>query len=418
MATPVARKGIRLTLSLTAIALALSACGNSDDDLKRGSIVTDTAITTVTKSQIDAAMTAAGASALTGAAKCDVSLREVVYNTAGPDGKMYQVSSAVLVPGGTGCTGPYSVVSYNRGTDVIKARTLANASDGETGLLMGMLAAQGYVVVATDYLGFAKSTHDYHPYLHAESQASTTIDAVIAATSALSKLGVTTSGKLFLTGYSQGGHASMATQKAIEANPGLGVKVTAAGHMSGPYNLSGAFVSGLSFLPSGTGGSTVFTPYVTGGYQKIYRNLYSTTTDLYKPPYAAGIENLLPGTLSFTQLITTGKVPAALGDLLTPKAIADVNDSNSGLRKALDANTLLGWKPTAPVLLCGGSKDPVVLFSVNTTQSAQSIQSLGGTVSVVDVDPFVPAGTPLENYHGGVVPALCLKSVRDFFNTK
>jgi len=177
-------------------------------------------------------------------------------------------------------------------------------------------------------------------------------------------------------------------------------------------------VAGLSFLPSGTGGSTVFTPYLTGGYQKIYRNLYTATTDLYKAPYATGIENLLPGTLTFNQLFTTGKLPAALGDLLTPKAIGDVTDTNSGLRKALDANTLLGWKPAAPVLLCGGSKDPVVLFAVNTTVSAQSITSLGGTVSVVDVDPFVPPSTPLDSYHGGAVPPLCLKSVRDFFNTK
>jgi len=417
MAKFFAGQRLRLTLPLTAIALVLSACGN-DDEVNRGSIVTDTAITTLTKSQIDAAMTAAGASVLTGAAKCDVSLREVVYNTAGPDGKMYQVSSAVLVPGGTGCAGPYSVVSYNRGTEVVKARTMASATDPETGLLMGMLAAQGYVVVATDYLGFAKSNHDYHPYLHAESQASTTIDAVIAANSVLGKLGVSTNGKVFLTGYSQGGHASMATQKVLEASPALGVKVTAAGHMSGPYNLSGAFVAGLSFLPSGTGGSTVFTPYLTGGYQKIYRNLYTATTDLYKAPYATGIENLLPGTLTFNQLFTTGKLPAALGDLLTPKAIGDVTDTNSGLRKALDANTLLGWKPAAPVLLCGGSKDPVVLFAVNTTVSAQNITSLGGTVSVVDVDPFVPPSTPLDSYHGTAVPPLCLKSVRDFFNTK
>jgi len=48
MANPFARQGLRLTLSLTAIALGLSACGNNDDEVNRGSIVTDTAIATLT----------------------------------------------------------------------------------------------------------------------------------------------------------------------------------------------------------------------------------------------------------------------------------------------------------------------------------------------------------------------------------
>ena len=38
-------------------------------------------------------------------------------------------------------------------------------------MLAAMYAAQGYAVVATDYLGYAKSTFPYHPYLHADSEA-------------------------------------------------------------------------------------------------------------------------------------------------------------------------------------------------------------------------------------------------------
>ena len=42
--------------------------------------------------------------------------------------------------------------------------------------------------------------------------------------------------QLFITGYSQGGYASMAVHKYLE-NPSIH-EVTAASHMSGPYNLS------------------------------------------------------------------------------------------------------------------------------------------------------------------------------------
>ena len=75
----------------------------------------------------------------------------------------------------------------------------------ETFLLAAMYAAQGYAVVATDYLGFAKSSYSYHPYLHADSEASSVIDSIRAARQAMPMVGGSLSGKVMLTGYSQGG---------------------------------------------------------------------------------------------------------------------------------------------------------------------------------------------------------------------
>ena len=418
---------LRAALAVSVAAL-LAACG-SDDGTKRGEVSSDAAVATLTAAQIDAttASPSLPIQALTGTAKCDVTVRKVVHTTAAPNGGGDGASTAVaavLVPTPSAtCAGPFPIVAYDPGTNVEKARTLASPTAGETLLLTAFFAAQGYVVVATDYLGFSDSSLSYHPYLHAESQATTTIDAIRAASTVLARLGVPLSGKLFLTGYSQGGHAAMATHRAIEADPSLGLTVTAAGPMSGPYNLSGSFVTGLSLLPSGSGGSTVFTPYAITGYQKIYGNLYATATDFFKAPYANGIESLLPGAIAFNDLFTTGRLPLALGDLLTPRAIADVTDTTSGLRRALDANTLLGWTPRAPVLLCGGSRDPVVLYSVNTTASAQDITARGGRVTAIDVEQvpefasaLPPANTPvsqLTTYHGTVVPPLCMKVVRD-----
>jgi hypothetical protein len=131
-------------------------------------------------------------------------------------------------------------VAYAKGTDVQKPRTLANPSDSETSLLMAMYAAQGYAVVASDYLGFAKSTYSYHPYLHADSEATTVIDSIRAARAAAAATGVTLSGKVMLTGYSQGGHSSMAAHRAIERDIPGEINVVAGAHLAGPYNLSGS----------------------------------------------------------------------------------------------------------------------------------------------------------------------------------
>lgn len=423
MTNPHPRMPSRAALAAIAAAVLLAACGSDDPQVSRGELVSDQHLVTLPRTAIDASTAASGAQALAGVARCGVNLRKIVHTTTAPDGTQSRASAALLTPVVDGtCSGPFPLVAYNRGTEVLKARTLANPTDPETGALAAFFAAQGYVVVATDYLGYADSTLNYHPYLHAESQASTTIDSIRAARQALSSLGIPMSSKLFLTGYSQGGHASMATHRAIEADASLGLTVTAAGPMSGPYDLTDSFLSSLAALPSGTGGSPVFTTMALTSFQRVYGNVYASPADYYKAPYVTGIETLLPGATPFNDLFTTGRLPVLLNDLITPALVTAMNTTSSGVRQAADRNTLIGWRPAAPVLLCGGARDPVVLFR-NTIRSAQSIAQLGGSVEVVDVEqvPAFAAALPpanatpqqLANYHGGVVPPLCMTVVRN-----
>ena len=408
---------LAMMAAATALASLLAACGGTDVPARGAVLSTSTAIP-VAKASIDAAMAAAQLTPLTGAAACDVTVREIVYATPGPKGGTYDVSAALLLP--TNCTGsmptPTPLVAYNRGTEILKARAMANPADSETGVLMALLASQGYAVVATDYLGYNKSNHPYHPYLHADSQASTTIDSIRAARSVMSTLGVSTSGKLFLTGYSQGGHASLATLKAIQADASLGMTVAAAGPMSGAYSLTNSFAAGLSFLPTGTGGSSVFTPFVVSAYQKIYGNIYSSPSEFYKSPYATGIEDLLPGALGYTALFTSAKLPVDLGDLVTDTAIAAIANEASPIRKALAANDLItGWTPSVPLALCAGSGDPVVLYDANTSAALAAFGGASATRFAVDVNAAMNlAGIDSfsESYHSAAQP-FCLRAVRD-----
>ena len=423
MPIPHHRAPSRAAFAAVAAAMLLAACGSDDPQVSRGELVSDQHLATLPRTAIDASTAASGAQVLTGAARCGVNVRKIVHTTTAPDGTQSRASAALLTPVvDAACPGPFPVVAYNRGTEVLRARTMANPSDAETGALAAFFAAHGYVVVATDYLGYADSPLNYHPYLHAESQASTTIDSIRAARQALSSLGVPTSSRLFLTGYSQGGHASMATHRAIEADPSLGLTVTASGPMSGPYDLTDSFLSSLAALPSGTAGSPVFTTMALTSFQRVYGNVYASPSDYYKAPFVNGIETLLPGSTPFNDLFTTGRLPPLLNDLITPALVSAMGSTASGVRQASDRNTLIGWRPAAPVLLCAGSRDPVVLFR-NTTRSAQSIAQLGGSVTVVDVEqvPAFAAALPpanatmqqLSTYHGSVVPPLCMKVVRD-----
>ena len=220
------------------VAAFLAACGSSSGP-ERGSLVepaADGLLAVLTAAQIDAATSGNGMQALTGPARCDVEFVRLTYRTLGargedrlPTGEPIQVSGALLLPAGPCDADPAPLLAYARGTDVSRPRTMADPQGAETFLLAAMYAAQGYAVVATDYLGYAQSNYPFHPYLHADSEASAVIDSIRAARKAAEDLGAPLSGEVMLSGYSQGGHASMAAHRAIERDFAGWVLVEVAG---------------------------------------------------------------------------------------------------------------------------------------------------------------------------------------------
>ena len=145
-------------------------------------------------------------------------------------------SGAVMVPTGSdpACTGARPIVLYAHGTTTDRNYNIADIIDpakpgAAEGSLMGaMYAAQGFIVVAPNYAGYDVSKLPYHPYLNADQQSKEMIDALAAARKALPNIGSSDSGKLLLTGYSQGGHVAMATHRALQA---AGQTVTASAPM-------------------------------------------------------------------------------------------------------------------------------------------------------------------------------------------
>jgi len=425
-----------LLTALAAAVAGLAGCGG-DDNPARGSLIdSPVVLATLPKAAIDAGPF----KALTGAAKCDVKVVSLNYNTIGVSGELSNASGVMLVPSGTDCTAPTGLVAYAKGTDVQKPRTLANPADGETFLLAAMYAAQGYTVVATDYLGFAKSTYSYHPYLHADSEASSVIDSIRAARSAASGVGSTLSGKVMLTGYSQGGHSSMAAHRAIERDNAGEINVVAGAHLAGPYNMSGSLKSNAVIA-----GYQFFVPYLVTAWQKVYGTVYSKVGDAFKAPYDGYIETLLPSaTLDYTTLVTSGKLPGKNGE--TPTQARDAlfqsafitdaqTNANNGLFLAGKKNDLLGWSPKSKLLLCGGAGDPTVPPALHQVPMKADFDSRNLTnVSTVDVDGFVQAtyGTngkaPTDptsaafanyygNYHGTYEPPFCHAQAKALFDT-
>jgi alpha/beta superfamily hydrolase len=353
---------------------------------------------------------------LSGAPVCDILTYHIEYTTVGGANEATTASAALMVPTGLGsiCTGKRPIVLYAHGTTTDRAFDMTNMQNAETLFLAALFASQGYIVVAPNYAGYDTSTLSYHPYLIADQESKDMIDALTAARTALPLASATLTkdgGQLFITGYSQGGYVAMATHRAMQT---AGMQVTASAPMSGPYALA-AFVDAV-FYGQVNGDATVSSTLLFTAYQKVYGDIYSNAEDVFEPPYAAGIESLLPSTTPRSQLYAQDKLPEyamfsptppnpALADITPPTTPAnlapvfalgfgagnliqnsfrlgylqDAEQNPDGgfpavttgtaaaapglpLRQALQMNDLRDWVPAAPLMLCGGANDPIVFW--------------------------------------------------------
>jgi acetyl esterase/lipase len=336
---------------------------------------------------------------IAGTPACGVDFYYVKFWTVGGAGEATESSGALMVPTGAApaCSGPRPIVLYAHGTNTDKTLNIAditNTSNTEGVLIAAMFAAQGYIVVAPNYAGYDISTLGYHPFLNAEQQSGEMIDILAAARTALPKTlsaATSDSGKLFITGYSEGGHVAMATQRALEAS---GAVITGAAPMSGPYALE-AFGDAI-FFGTVNLGSTVFSPLLSTSYQKAYGNIYAAPADLYSATYVSGIETLLPSATPLNTLFASGLLPeTALFDSTTPIVTVPNNPALSLQLTALlsvpgSPNYPIPSTPLTPLFAAGFGSPYLINNSYRVSYALDAASNPDGA------NPLAPrAGAPL-----------------------
>jgi hypothetical protein len=345
-------------------------------------------------------------SQLGGAPQCGVKLYSVKYETVGVHGEPATANAGLFVPDSQ-CVKkrPYTMIAYAQGTNVNEAQriTKPTSQNVEPDVLAAIFAAHGYVLSATEYLGLGLSNYTYQPYLVASAEASAVIDATRASRAAAGTLGVPLANKIYLTGYSQGGHSILATQKAMEAAYGSQFAILADAPNSGPYALTQTLLDGVSHPGQS---APIFSAYILTGYQKTYGNVYEYSRPItaFQRPYQKWINTLLP-VESYAQANKLNGVllPKQLHRLLQPAFVAAFSKPTSGAYKDVAANDLLdGWTPKAPVYFCGGSRDPEVEFK-NSRLAYAYFKKRGATVSLRDVNSLIPKNLPMDEYHDAVL---------------
>lgn len=331
-------------------------------------------------------------------AQYDVEAYKINYTTTDLTGAVDTASGLITFPNTMDISSPLALIQH--GTVPNRNAVPSNLQGGYE--LGAALSSMGYVTIQPDYLGLGDSD-GLHPYVHADSEASAGIDMIFAAKAFLDELQVAYNDQLFVTGYSQGGHAAMAAHRELEANYADQLPVTASAPLSGPYSISTAtkerLLSDEEYLYPGYAAWTLLS------YNEAY-GLYDSLTQYMKQPYADLATSFKNEEIDLNQLHADmiAQLNQEFGASVVKNMFQDSlltaiqMDENHPLNVALRDNDTFDWAPTAPTRLYYCMNDDQVAFTNSLT--ADSVMNANGAIDVQSFDV-----APSQNHTGCILPA-------------
>jgi pimeloyl-ACP methyl ester carboxylesterase len=221
------------------------------------------------------------------------------------------------------------------------------------------------LVVAPDYIGYGASKNLPHPYEHAASLASASLDMLRATREFCKQEKIQLNDKNFLLGYSEGGFATLALHKLIEEQHAAEFTVTASAPGAGAYHKS-AFADyilkseqPLNFLSSYV--------WVLDTYNRVY-NINRPLTTYFQEPWASKL-----------QANPLAKVPEQPKQLFAePFRAGILNKTDQPMTAAFRDNDIYDWRPRAPLALFHGTNDDYVPF-FNSEDAYKAMRARGAT---------------------------------------
>jgi S-formylglutathione hydrolase FrmB len=330
-------------------------------------------------------------------ARYGAKLYKVRYASPDAKGKKDTLSGLMVVPDDIKWEFPR--VIYQHGTSACKTcvPSRIGSPGGDEGMVGLPLASMGFVAMLPDYVGMGDG-RGFQTYVHAATIASASRNMITACESWAKSSGVTLNDQLFITGYSQGGYASMALHKSYEENPVSHFKVTAACHLSGPYSLSGVMRDLI--LSDKEYGYPAYIPNTILGFNEAYGTLYKDLSDIFKAEYVGEIQKYYQGSsnlgqlnVNLTQLLKTNAGSAVGSKMIKDNVLNDVKTNlNHPLNTVLKENDLFRWAPKSPTRIFYCMADDQVPF-MNSIVARDTMLAKGAQNLVVqDVGPGLDHG--------------------------
>lgn len=275
----------------------------------------------------------------------------ITYMTPGLDDTLVVASGFVSIP--APANDAYPLVSVMHDTITGNPQAPSLSPDPATLYVFGGF---GYVMACPDYLGWGE-TESFHPYFHARTLATTGRDMLRATRELCTQLGVTLNSKLLLTGYTEGGYATLALQRLLESDFAIEFPVTASAPLSPPASLTDYWDHLVKTRHYWDQSISFILSELLDAYLRIY-DLNETYDSVFRPPFSSTVKERFDGNLDWQVFLNS--LPTDPLSLVRKDFIRQVRKNDDLFHQALEANDVSQWAPKAPIMLFFGGSDKIV----------------------------------------------------------
>ncbi|MEM8955069.1 MAG: lipase family protein [Verrucomicrobiota bacterium] len=308
------------------------------------------------------------------AATSGATLFRLSYVTENHDGSPVVASGLVAIPKEQKMN---EAVVYFHGTSARRQNSPSFPGSKLSRLLTAAVTGTGNLLIAPDYIGLGGS-EVRHPYLHSDSAVACTIDLLSATRTFLRHLNVKWPPSLFLLGFSQGGHSTLAVQRALEQMNDPKLQVAGAAAIAGPTQLRK-----ISFPQTLTGTSkshAFYLAYITSAYANVYQQPLNS---ILKDDYATSFQTIFDGHHPMDTIREA--LPEDPTEMFREDFLDTYHNGHSNwFLNALSENSVADWIPQAPLRLFYGNLDQDVL-PLEATSVATAMKDKGAPVEAVSL---------------------------------
>ena len=293
------------------------------------------------------------------------------------DEKPVLVSGLMSVPAdGDAARG---TVLWMHGTNTDRRRSISAPSLEEGVAASGAFAGGGYLMLAPDLVGLGVSKGP-QAYLYNASTVPVTLDLLRAAQQVTKDLHRSWNPNIYITGFSQGGHASAVMHRALEALDDPAFHVRATGAVAGAYDLAD-----ISLAFAMRGRSEEDSLYLTTAALSYATHYGHPLDSLMTAKYAAIAQHDFDGD---HEDALEANMPSNPRLLFRPDFLHAFDTHGSHwFIDSMRKNEAYAWAPKAPFRAYYGTKD----VDVSPDESrffAQQAKKNGGNVTAIDVGPY------------------------------
>lgn len=312
---------------------------------------------TISGTEISAAINLSGDSVPRVTPRYGVQAYRLTYVTQ--DGQAQPIVASALVTLPQKPPGSLSpLLSYQHGTIKQDAKAPSNLVDTAGPEII--LASLGYIVLSADYVGYGASKGTPHPYLLSGPSAAAVIDLLTAAKYWRQTQQLHDNGQLFLVGYSEGGYATMAAHRALQAGTSTHRRdIVSVLPGAGPYNVGLTIDEEL----------------------KLVARAYPLLSVLLQPGFLKYLSD------ADRRNVRDRLLQEVLGDESDVSFMPNVIDSYMADDRAAiqSLSDVYDWRPEVPVSLFHGRDDLTVSYKSSTsTLQAMQTRGAGNLVSLTD----------------------------------